>query len=65
MRTLFIALTAFFLAGAGAKADQPIFPDALQNNWEDWSWAATDANNAAPVHAGNRSIKVTANAWEA
>ena len=65
MKTLFIVLAAFLLAGARAEADQPIFLDALQNDWEDWSWAATDVNNAAPVHGGIRSIKVTANAWEA
>lgn len=70
MRTLFYVpfgtfLATAFLAGAEVKADQSMFADALQNAWEDWSWAATDRDNAAPVHGGNRSIRVTAEAWEA
>jgi len=52
-------------ATSGIAADQIAFDDALQNSWQDWSWATVDRNNASPVHAGTKSIKVMADAWEA
>ena len=64
MKIAFIAAAACALV-AGSKADQLIFTDALQNGWENWSWAATDLNNITPGHGGIRSIKVTADAWQA
>ena len=48
-----------------AQADQSIFDDALQNAWENWSWAAVNLTNAAPAHGGTKSISVTPDAWEA
>src|SRR2546427_2071600 len=48
-----------------AEADQSIFDDALQNAWENWSWAAVNLTNAAPAHGGTKSISVTPDAWEA
>jgi hypothetical protein len=47
-----------------AAADQTIFDDALENGWQDWSWAAVDFNPGATVHAGTKAIAVTAGAWE-
>src|SRR5690242_484597 len=45
--------------------DSPVYTDTLQNGFDDWSWATVDLVNAAPVHSGAASIKVTAKAWEA
>jgi len=57
------------LAGAAtpacAQADLPVYTDALQNGFENWSWATVDLANASPVHSGAASIKVTAKGWEA
>jgi hypothetical protein len=47
------------------SADQAVFTDALQNGWQDWSWATVDLTQTARVHAGTRAIAVTADAWEA
>jgi len=48
-----------------AQTNQALFTDSLLNNWENWSWAASDFNNSTPVHGGTRSIRVTAGPWEA
>ena len=43
-----------------AQADHAIYTDALQNGWDNWSWGSTlSFTNAAPVHAGIKSIAVT------
>lgn len=50
----------------GAQSNQPIYTDALQNGWQDWSWSATrDFNAASPTHSGSRSISVSLTAWGA
>ncbi len=36
-----------------------LYDDALQNGYQDWSWAQRDFNNTAPVHGGTHSIRVT------
>lgn len=50
---------------SAAAQDQDIYTDALQNNWQNWSWAAINLTSTSPVHSGNRSAAVTAGAWEA
>ena len=47
-----------------AATDQVIFDDALQNGWQNWSWAAVDLNQVATVHGGTKAIAVTVDAWE-
>jgi len=42
-----------------------LYDDQLENAAEDWSWATVDLANATPVHAGAKSIKVTAGSFEA
>ena len=37
----------------------PIYTDALQNAFQNWSWAANDFNSTANVRQGTKSIKVT------
>jgi hypothetical protein len=44
-----------------ARADQIIYDDALENGWQNWSWATVNLANASPVHSGSDSISVTAN----
>lgn len=42
-----------------AAGNYIVYDDALQNNFEDWSWTQRDFNNTAPVYAGTKSIRVT------
>jgi len=60
-----LVVFAFVFVCARGQADQSIYDDALQNAWENWSWAAVSLNNAVPAHGGTKSISVTAGAWEA
>ena len=48
-----------------SPADQNIFTDSLQNEWQNWSWATVNFNHSTTVHSGNRSISVNAGAWSA
>lgn len=43
-----------------SRADQIIYDDALQNGWQNWSWATVNLANTSPVHSGADSISVTA-----
>lgn len=51
--------------GARLRADQIIYDDALENGWQNWSWATVNLANPTPVHGGNHSISVTATNWSA
>lgn len=62
---LFLLALLAIVSPRMAQADESVFTDTLQNGWENWSWAANNFNNPAPVHAGTRSISVTAGPWEA
>ncbi len=53
-----LAALAFQLT---ARADQIIYDDALENGWQNWSWATVNLANTSPVHSGSYSISVTAN----
>jgi hypothetical protein len=48
-----------------AQTDLAAYIDALANGWQDWSWATVNLANPTPVHAGSKSISVTAAAWQA
>jgi hypothetical protein len=52
-------------SAAWAQTDQPIYTDSLVNGWQNWSWATVNLANGAPVHAGSRSLSVSAAAWQA
>ncbi len=61
-----ILIILLLLAGSAfGQGSQVVYNDALTNFWENWSWAAVDFNASTPVHAGTKSIQVTADAWEA
>ncbi|MEO7598596.1 MAG: alpha-L-arabinofuranosidase [Opitutus sp.] len=59
------ALTLSIASTAHAQVDQVIFSDALQNGWDNWSWATVNVANANPVHSGTRSIAVSAAGYQA
>jgi hypothetical protein len=63
----FLGLLIIFLAAANLRAattNSDVYSDALQNGWENWSWAQTAASSS-PVHGGTKSLAVIADAWEA
>ncbi|MCK9539326.1 hypothetical protein [Dokdonella sp.] len=57
---------AVLAVASHARADLVIYADTLHNGFEDWSWGGgSDFANPLPVHAGERSIAFTGNAWNA
>ena len=44
---------------APATSDLLIYDDALQNSFEDWSWAPHSLSNASPVYSGTNSISIS------
>jgi len=63
-KVFWIGLIAAGALSAAAQ-DQAIFADALQNSWQNWSWATVNLAATTPVHGGTKSISVTAGAWQA
>ncbi len=62
-RLPWIALLALGLLGAAtarAQTDLTIYDDALENNWQNWSWAVVDFANPTLPHSGSTAIAVTA-----
>jgi len=62
-----VTLLSLLLATAQGRAqiNQTAYDDSLQNGWQNWSWATASLTNTNPVHAGTKSISVTAGAWQA
>ncbi len=52
-----VAALAWFPHKAGA--DQVIYDGALENGWQNWSWASVNFLNTAPVYTGSYSISVS------
>ncbi len=50
---------------ARAQASLPIYTDHLVNGFQNWSWAACNFSNPAPVQSGTYSIRVSATNWQA
>jgi alpha-N-arabinofuranosidase len=42
-----------------------IYQDALNNGWNNWSWASVNTGSATTVHTGSSAIAVTADGYEA
>src|SRR5258708_243266 len=59
-----MALLSFPRPGL-AQAGLSVYTDHLVNGFDDWSWAARNLANTAPVHSGSDSISVTASTWQA
>lgn len=47
-----------------AQVPLVIYDDGLQSGFQNWSWAANNFNNPAPVRSGIRSISASASAWQ-
>ena len=39
------------LLGLAESVDQPVYTDTLGSGWQDWSWAAVNLANMAPVYS--------------
>jgi hypothetical protein len=50
---------------AQAQTNLSLYTDHLVNGFQDWSWAAHNLANPAPVHSGSNSISVSDVAWTA
>lgn len=57
-------VVALFILVKCGWADQAIYSDALQNGWQNWSWAVV-AESTSAAHSGTKSFAVTADEWEA
>jgi hypothetical protein len=65
LRLAWLAVLFLALTGAGLRADQIIYDDALENGWQNWGWATLNYANTSPVHSGSDSISVTiSSGWE-
>ncbi|HEY2107573.1 MAG TPA: hypothetical protein VGH29_17365, partial [Candidatus Binataceae bacterium] len=60
-----ILFCATSTATAWAQSDQSVYTDALVNGWQNWSWAAVNLGNGAPLQSGTASIAVSAGPWQA
>jgi hypothetical protein len=50
---------------ASAQNNQIIYADALENGWQNYSWASVNFASTSPVHSGKDSIAVTyTGAWQ-
>ena len=63
--SLLLALVGNLASTHRAQADQLIYTDSLQNDWQNWSWAAVNFNHTTTKHSGTSAISVVADAWEA
>jgi len=69
---LLLVLQPPFLTNAKVNPDAPsrptveapIYTDELAPSWHNWSWASVNLVAAAPVHSGQRSIRVEYGPWE-
>lgn len=48
-----------------AQTNQSVYGDALQNGWQNWSWATVNLANNNPLHGGTGSISVSSSNWQA
>ena len=58
------ALLVLALASPVASATLTVYDDALQNGWDDWSWATHSTTQTAVVHAGTRAISWEPDGWQ-
>lgn len=61
LRGVVAALCCLLLLATGAHAQTAakIYDDALQNSWENWSWATVNFSDTTKIHAGTKAIRVT------
>lgn len=58
-RLLFMAFALCASSFVCRAQDLLVYDDALENAWQDYSWAAVNKANTSPVHSGSDSISVT------
>ncbi len=61
---LLIISSTFLTQTTFAAYENPIYSDALESGWSNWSWANVDLSASSPVHDGSHSIAVNFGAWE-
>src|ERR1700733_2642198 len=61
---LFVCLAGFQFT---VRANQVVYDDALENGWQNWSWATVNFSSASPnpVHSGNYAISVNCTNYQA
>ncbi len=57
-RTIVACGVCLALATAARAQDLIAYDDALENGWQDYSWATVNYANTRPVHSGSDSINV-------
>jgi hypothetical protein len=62
---LLMAIVLLGMRGAILRADQIVYDDALENGWQNWSWATVNFANTSPVHSGVNSINVSSTNYQA
>ena len=62
---LLSAITLLGLGGTVLRADQIVYDDALENGWQNWSWATVNFATSSPVHSGSDSISVSSTNYQA
>lgn len=58
MRPISLILMLLGFAAPLAAQNTVVYDDALQSNFENWSWAVVDLAATSPVHGGIRSISM-------
>jgi alpha-N-arabinofuranosidase len=62
-----LAILCCLIATGEARAQSNLiaYDDALENGWQNWSWATVNFSNTQTVQSGSDSIAVSAGAWQA
>lgn len=60
-----LAICCVWAGVACAQSNLVVYDDALQNGWQNWSWATVSLSATTPVHSGAKAISVTASNWSA
>lgn len=63
-RLLFCLLIFLFRSPHVLRADQIVYDGALENGWQNWSWATVDFANASPAYLNPYSISVSCTNYE-
>jgi hypothetical protein len=58
-----LAVLIGFAAARGEAAPLPVYGDALQSGFVDWSWGTRDLSQTATVHGGSAAISFEPDGW--
>jgi hypothetical protein len=62
---LFSTILLLGICGTALRADQIVYDDALENGWQNYSWATVNFANTSPIHGGSDSISVSSAGYQA